>query len=246
MHQGHNIPWDIISTNFRFVSSDTRYTPPFTGLISKERPSAPKEVEHFSKKFINAIRTFSETERRKYPTIFTPIMTGNIFSDTLRERYPRYLNTRNQRIEYWMLPHSLLGLGELADIIKVLLYENEMETLLMLAQHPTIRIAGLCHLHFGYHFGFSRVQESALDAYLFFNCADATGILENGKYSTVKVYYPLLRDLSSPGRYPAQTIPHIQFFEEHSTIIYTDTGSVASQLVHNDYEALHDYLKTLC
>ncbi|KAJ3503743.1 hypothetical protein NLJ89_g8300 [Agrocybe chaxingu] len=71
----------------------------------------------------------------------------------------------------------------LADVVKILLFENQMETLLMLVQHPDVPIDHLHYLSWGHHFGFSKVKESALQAYLYFNCADATNTLENGQYA---------------------------------------------------------------
>lgn len=248
MHQGHNIPWTVLSTNFKFVELDKRYTPPFTGLISQDRPGAAKDMKYFSDKFMNTIHTFSETERAKYPATFTPIFTGNVFSDELREKYPKYLNPHNQRIEYWMLPHPAIRQRGLADVIKILLYENEMETLLMLAQHPIIQISELHNLQWGPPgdpIGFSRVKGSAAHAYIFFNCAESTGILANGKYALMREYYPLIEEISGHGTFSAHAIPHVRFLEEYSAFTYTETGLCASQIVHGNYGALQDYLKTL-
>ncbi|KAF8873178.1 hypothetical protein CPB84DRAFT_1690912 [Gymnopilus junonius] len=201
MHQGHNIPWNTISTNFKLVKDDKHFTPPFTGIVSKRHPEAANEVKYFVNKFAQAIRIFSETERRKYPGNFAPIPSGNLFSDELIAKYPEYLNRNNQKIEYWIeraannvhFPmHYNTGSGDLADVVKVLLCENQMETLLMLAQHPSVPLGNLHNLSWGHHFGFSRVKESAARAYLFFNCAEAIGILDIGEYARLRTIIPFL------------------------------------------------------
>ncbi|KDR65864.1 hypothetical protein GALMADRAFT_260068 [Galerina marginata CBS 339.88] len=266
MHQGHNIPWDTISTNFKFSREDKRFTPPLTGLMSRDKPGAQNELRHFIKKFTAAIRTFSDTERAKYPATFTPLSSGNLFTDELREKHSEYLTEHNQRIEYWIAsaqwnvsedgtsqPTYNTGQAELAEVVKVLLYENEMETLLMLANHPLIPLASLRNLHWGHHFGFSRVMESALRAYLFFNVAEATGILENGSYASMRYEYAsLLSELSGGMDYPAQQIPHQKFLEECGVFqqnrfrwVYGDKWEESENVIHKDYGRLQEYLKTL-
>ena len=82
----------------------------------------------------------------------------------------------------------------LADVVKVLLQENQLSTLLMLAHHPDISIGHLHTLSGGYHPGFERVKESSIRAYVFFNSAYATGILENGSYREMDYYRHLIRE----------------------------------------------------
>ena len=259
MHQGHNIPWDLISSNFKFVRDDKRFTPPFTGLVSLDKPSTPNEFKHLIKKIARTILTFSETERKKYPQSFTPLPTGNLFSDELRDRFPEYLNKRNQKVEYWIERANKLGAeplmqsrydtrdAELADVVKVLLYENEMASLLMLAQHPRVPIDNLNHLSWGHHFGFSRVMESALQSYMFFNTIAAMDILENGVYMTIPEYRSIIRETTFPMDFPAQQIPHRLFFQKCGLKLNTYTyESVGRDLaVHGDYGRLREHLKLL-
>ena len=262
MHQGHNIPWDLISSNFKFVRDDKGFTPPFTGLVSLNKPNAPKELKHLVKKFTQTILTFSETERKKYPQTFTPLLTGNLFSDELRDRYPEYLNKNNQRVEYWIerahkryggaLPVSMrydTSDGDLADVVKVLLYENEMASLLMLAQHPRVPIKGLGYLTWGHNSGFSRVMEEALRSYMFFNTATVTGILDNGGYLEMPEYRSLISEVASFMDYPAQQTPHRVFLQEcgmlgsYESVAHRRVGK--DMVVHEDYGRLREYLKTL-
>ena len=258
MHQGHNIPWNILSTNFKFkfVNEDLRFTPPFNGVVSKHIPDAPGQIKHFVHKFIHAIQTFSETERAKYPPQFTSLMSGPLFPDELLDKYPEYLNRRNQRIEHWIAraaPNGRFGTGhgDLADVVKVLLYENQMEALLMLAQHPSIPLANLHYLSWGHHFGFSRVRESAARAYLFFNCAEAVGILESGEYALTRDYYFLLQEIGISMDHPAQQIPHVNFLRECGILsegdsrCYGPKEDANKSFVHTDYRRLQEYLKEL-
>ena len=277
MHQGHNIPWDLVTSNFEFRENDRRFTPPFSGLVSKNKPNASQELKHFIRKFAQAIRTFSDTERAKYPEVNLHI-EGNIFSDELKEKYPEYLNDENQRIEYWIQsakPRFVYtsegklkedvgieygtGNGDLADVVKILLYENEMSTLLMMAHHPKIPIASLHNLSWGHHFGFSRVMESALRAYLFFNAAEATNILASGEYTHSDEYGSLLSEVGWTMDYPAQQVPHQQFLR--SCEVYSEGGFTRTQLkeggnwydrdwahdlyVHRDLGLLKGYMKSL-
>ena len=255
MHQSHNIPWHLISSNFEFKENDRRFTPPFSGLASKNNPNASQELNHFIRKFAHTIRTFSDTERAKYPDQPTLQSEGNVFSDELKEKYPHYLNDTNQRIEYWIqpvIPHSDLPVyknGMLAEIVKILLYENELAILIMMARHPNIPIAQLHHINWNYDAGFSCLMVTALRAYMYFNAAEATNTLENGQYTHADDYRELLMEVGKMADYPAQQIPHKHFFE--SQYIAHDRGARSERewahdiFVHKDLGLLKEYLKTL-
>jgi len=267
MHQGHNIPWTLIESNFEFKQNDTRFTPPFNGLVSANKQNASKELRHFIHKFVQAIRTFSDTERAKYPTQITLVSEGNLFSDGLRDKYPEYLNEENQRTEYWIRRakkrhYDSEGIllydtsdGDLADVVKVLLYENEMESLLMMANHPKIPIGSLHHLSWGHHFGFSRVKESAIRSYLFFNAAEATGILHTGQYTLCDDYGSLLSEMGDCMDFPAQQIPHQKFLKScrdfDDKILGIKEGGrgerswVKDLYLHRNHGLLREYMKTL-
>lgn len=277
MHQGHNIPWELVASNFEFKENNKHFTPATTELFSKNRLNGSKEVKHFISRFVHAIRVFSGTERAKFP-IRPPIKVisgGNIFSDDILKKYPNYLNVKNQRMEHWLLRAKKkqydadgnpagdnvsydTGDGDLADVVKILIHENEMEILLIMANHPGIPLASLHDIGWGHSFGFSRVKESAVRAYIFFNSAEATGILENGRYARSYFYSLLLRELGESMDYSAQQIPHQEFFR--SCGIYGNGSFVASPLrekyrfvedwaknlyVHQNYALLKEYMKTL-
>ncbi|KAG6907333.1 hypothetical protein DXG01_009379 [Tephrocybe rancida] len=164
------------------------------------------------------ITTFSATERQKYPASFPALTSGLLFSDELRDRHPEFLNERNQSIEFWISSaqngRTLGKLGystrnaELADVVKVLVSENEMETLLMLARHPQIPLGTLKNLSWGHHFGFSRISESALHVYAEIDLWAAMGLLEGGEYLELESYRRMLWNSTYSGDYPRHAVPH--------------------------------------
>lgn len=257
MHQGHAIPWTIISNNFKHVRQDTRYTPPFTGIILSGDPKkAEKELKHFIRKFVSVITTFSKTKRKKYPSHFPIPTTRKVFSDDMLRRYPEFLNEENQDMDYWISRAKKRNSeneekitydssdGKLADVIKILLNENAMDTLLMLAHHPEMPIAKLFHIHWGHHFGFSRVMESSLRAYLFFNTAEAVGVLGNGVFSNLENEgESFLWEMAASMDYPAQQIPHCRFLADCGLLPFDGSwdGKTANLTIPHD--RLHGYLK---
>ncbi|KAL0958538.1 hypothetical protein HGRIS_000678 [Hohenbuehelia grisea] len=229
MHQEHNIPWNSVASNLQFIRDNKSKTPPRTDLFPRERPLQAKELNHFTRVFTKTITTFAETERTKYPsakeleqkaTLFT---SGKLFSDEIRDSHPDYLNAKNQLIENWIsratFTHAddqtgmtiteyqyTTSHGDLADAVKVLIDEGEMETLLMLVHHPQIPVHHLHHLSWGHHFGFSRVAEAAVPAYVYLNVVVAANCTNNCR--DLKGYQSLLRLVTDTMDYEAQQEPH--------------------------------------
>jgi len=192
MHQSHNIPWHILASNIRYVHDDNRVTPPYTGLRLLDRPTQSGELNHFTRKFVSAIHTFALTERQKYPPaqeFRTPPDDELVFSAELMAKYPDYLNENNQKLENWIHPRYLTTSqrrndwsDDLVRAVGILLHENQMHTLLMLANHPLIHLRTLdC---FGYQLldGSDTVAHEALVACLLWNFVDAAGYLLSGAY----------------------------------------------------------------
>ncbi|KAH6883646.1 hypothetical protein BKA70DRAFT_169972 [Coprinopsis sp. MPI-PUGE-AT-0042] len=261
MHQSHNIPWSIFNEHTKFVAHDPAFFNRPPQLVSRGKPGEAKALNHFVRTFTAVMEEFSATERKKYPppSEFKFPTTGKLFIDDLKAKYPEYLNDDNQRIEYWIerrYPGYVEGESrydtsnaKLAEVVKVLMTENEMETLLMLANHPQIPLYTLCNLHWGHHFGFSRVMESALDSYLFFNITSATGDLANGNWRQMRWFESLLSTSTHSMDFPAQQIPHKRFFAlpDHDSWAW-DGGKPLPETkvvrdLNQDYKALHEYLK---
>lgn len=224
MHQEHNIPWNTFVSNFEYVHEDRRFTPPRTGFVPLQRPTQAKELNYFTQKMISTIRDFSLTEREKYPPaqdLKTP-NDGLLFSDQLREKYPEYLNSENQTIDYWIrsafvdpngtnFPRYTTSNGDLADVVKILIHENQMETLLMLANHPRVPLHSLEFLTWGHHFGFHRIVEAALIPYIYWNCMAGSNRLASGGYKN-ETYERIVRVVTQSMDHDAQQVPHRQFY----------------------------------
>jgi hypothetical protein len=248
MHQEHNIPWNTLASHFQFIHDNRHYTPRTnTGIFTRNLPQQTSHLQHFVRTFSNAIDTFARTERAKYPTSFPAPISGQVFTDDLRNKYPDFLNESNQRIENWISCARLYNSystsqGSLADVVKILIHENQLSTLLMLAQHPDIPLHQLCHLSWGHHFGFSRIMESSLQAYIFFNLATAMGILEDGRYKELDCYPRLVGYLNDSMDYDGQQVPHRKFFDQ-----YRAPGGEQgkSPAVHQDLPRLKQYMKDL-
>ncbi|KAJ2912780.1 hypothetical protein MD484_g7637, partial [Candolleomyces efflorescens] len=100
--------------------------------------------------------------------------------------------------------------------------EPNLETLLMLANHPSITLGALHSLSWGHHFGWSRVMESALRAYLLLNLIFALSsdsdkthedLMVKGGYREVGSYKRMIRDETWGMDFPAQQIPHQRFWK---------------------------------
>ncbi|KAG6847229.1 hypothetical protein H0H93_009396, partial [Arthromyces matolae] len=252
MHQEHNVPWNLLASNFKFVRENPNFTPRRTGLFSRQLPNQGDTLNHFARVLGKTIASFSETERQKYPSKFPTPTSGSLFTDELRDKHPEFLDKRNQSIELWIqsaLPgpgsktkelYYATSNGELADAVKVLMSENEMEGLLMLANHPQIPLQKLRFLSWGHHFGFSRVMESALLAYVGINMWVAMGLLEGGEYLEIsKDYREMVYNSTHNMDYCGHQVAHRGFLNT----LPKDEKTGLPEL-HKDWKGLKKYLKT--
>ncbi|KAJ7066432.1 hypothetical protein C8F01DRAFT_1123228 [Mycena amicta] len=224
MHQAHNISWASLSSNLVFIDENRRITPHRTDLFPRELPTQSKSLNHFANTLASTIREFSATERAKYPAKFSAPTEGPVFSDALLSQYcDLYFSSvtvENQRLENWLeravyyhdrdghrdgQPHSpsySTSQGDLADVVKVLLAENELETLLMLANHPRIPLQNLHSLSWGHSFGWNHQRDWALQSYIFFNVLlSKPELLENGRYKTMAGYKNTILHVTGSGDY---------------------------------------------
>lgn len=97
--------------------------------------------------------------------------------------------------------------------MKAMLSANEMDTLLVLAQHPDVPILDLHHLSWGHSFGFSYVCETALQSYLFFNVVCAClGEKAQDSIRELGSYRLTIQKTTTMGDYDAHCLPHRVFF----------------------------------
>ncbi|KAF5347249.1 hypothetical protein D9756_009968 [Leucocoprinus leucothites] len=225
MHQEHNIPWNVFATNFKYVHEDKRSQQPRParfGYTSQGRPTQACELGHLVRKMIAMIREFSKTERAKYrlPSELGPPEDGKLFSDHLRDKYPDYLNSQNQKLELWVdsvhidfggNPVYDTAHGDLADVVKVLVNENQMQTLLMLANHPLVPLHRLRQLSWGHHFGVNRIVEAAIPLYIFWNFMATSGGLATGAHRN-DLCVSLVKSMTMTMDHEAQQIPHWELY----------------------------------
>jgi hypothetical protein len=257
MHQEHHIPWNLFAANFVWVYQNPQYTPRRTNLFQLNRPTQANELNHFTRAFAQSIRTFSDSERASYPSrselISECTPSGQLFDDHFRDCHSEYLTSKNQLVENWIARakshharyhgDETVGYsygtseGDLADVVKVLINENHLRPLLMLANHPQVPLADLNYLSWGHHFGFGRVSESALVMYLFINVIAASNLLDNGKYTESTNYASIVSLVTDTMDFDGQQAPHRAFFK--------DRGVGSPPIIHDDLPRLREYLKTL-
>ncbi len=242
MHQSHNIPWHLIEANFKFLAQYKGTSSFLHGYFPKDNPhhDISRDLKHFIAKFVSTIRAFSETERIKYPQRIAPLGGGKIFPDMLRDKHHNYLNERNQRIEFWVhcfQAPSTSGWLALQPVINVLLYENEMEALIMLAQHPQIDLREpMLEQEMWYQHGFNRTKELSLSA-------QAIRALESGEYALDREYPCLVDQMMHFLARSSEQVVHLELMRD----IEEETNRHNSKdiLVHKDHERFQRYLKDL-
>ncbi|KAJ7139715.1 hypothetical protein C8R44DRAFT_605225 [Mycena epipterygia] len=249
MHQTHNIAWDSLSSNLTFIAENKAVTPHRTDFFPRRLASQANSLNHFSRTIARTIREFSDTERAKYPACYSAPLSGPVFSASVLSRYSDLpfssVTAKNQLIENWIEragqePTYSTSHGDLADVAKILLAENEMAQLLMLAQHPRVPLANLHSLCWGHSFGWDHVAQWALEAYIFFNVLlSMPELLADGRYKSMNSYREVIGLVTGSGDYDAQSLPHREFFwGAMDTWVPTDAVDPLA-----DTNKLHEYLK---
>ncbi|KAJ7042675.1 hypothetical protein C8F04DRAFT_85967 [Mycena alexandri] len=250
MHQAHNIAWDSLTAHLIFISENPAVTPRRTGFFPRGLPTQAKSLNHFARTIATTVREFSDTERAKYPPRYDAPLHGQLFSDTILSRYSdlRFpsVTAKNQLIENWIEragspPSYSSSQGDsVADVVKVLITENQMDQLLMLAQHPRVPLIELHWLSWGHSFGWNCLMDYALEAYIFFNVLLSKPELHaDGRYKLMTDYRRVCRRSTFSSDYDAQTFPHREFF----------WGSMERAVGEEEFDTLgdsnklHEYLK---
>jgi len=71
LHQAHNLSWQILASNFKFVYETRRYNG-YTNLYPLYRPGQGKQLTHFTKVFAQTSEGFTRWEQAKYPEKYDP------------------------------------------------------------------------------------------------------------------------------------------------------------------------------
>ncbi|KAJ7456572.1 hypothetical protein FB451DRAFT_608884 [Mycena latifolia] len=249
MHQTHNIAWTSLSSNLTFISENKAITPRRTDLFPRCLASQASSLNHFTRTVATTIRKFSDTERAKFPAHYNAPSSGPLFSAELLGRYCDLpfpsVTAKNQLLENWIeragpTPEYSTRHGDLADVVKVLIAENEMDQLLMLAQHPRVPLANLHYLSWGHSFGWDHVAQWALEPYIFFNVLlSKPELLADGRYKSMSSYKHVVGMVTGSGDYDAQSFPHREFFwGSLDKWAHIDTLDPLG-----DTNQLHEYLK---
>lgn len=169
---------------------------------------------------------------------------GKVFSDTLLNNRPRTgspdmdpINPTTQSIESWLkhvpktlTPNDAYGRAEeYADVIKILLTENELAPLLMLAKHPSCNPAALFSFGQSFNFGWSPTIDIALFFYIFLNIVGNTPkLLEDNKYTRMELFQKkIVYQLQRGGQ--AENELHMRFWASKlkpADPLYSKTGPI--------------------
>ncbi|RXW11181.1 hypothetical protein EST38_g14674 [Candolleomyces aberdarensis] len=107
----------------------------------------------------------------------------------------------------------------------------------MLANHPSVPLGTLHYLSWGHHFGWSRVMESALRAYILLNLIFAVSsesdkahneLMVKDGYREIGLYKGMIRGETRSMDYPAQQVPHKRFWEACRDIKATSLSGSSS------------------
>ncbi|KAF9915874.1 hypothetical protein BX616_005165 [Lobosporangium transversale] len=258
--------------------------PDFIPRDYPKQAKSAKTFHYFTDSLTKTIHEFATTERQKYPPAgrlpISDQTSGKLFSDELlaknqafcdsRGFYAPYLNEENQKIEYWIQQarcehaHPSPNAKEysyssnhldLATAVKYLMIENQMEALLGLAQHPQIPLKQLYFLSWGHSFGWDRVIDYAMNAYVYINVlAEFPELCQKEKYQGIGGYKRLRTELVSTCDGDSQIAMHVPFIkklnEGSGTGAGVRAGARMSQVldysfrdIFEDLELLKQYLK---
>lgn len=140
---------------------------------------------------------------------------------------------------------------ELAEAFSILIQENELASLLRLAQHPEIPIESL-HTGDNYHYGFSLLARDALQSYIVFNVLFCKPeIWEGGKedYKDMECYKTAVDEVVRGHGGDAAKYPHLEFFgSPHEYVSYNSHPELPKYIQRGDFmvdlDRLRAYVKT--
>ncbi|KAF9918810.1 hypothetical protein FBU30_011269 [Linnemannia zychae] len=170
-----------------------------------------------------------------------------------------YLTEQNQRLEYWINrafeaynSHpdpgtwsniSKMGFStrdmDLADVVKILIIENDISPVLRLAQHPLVPLNQIDSLSWGHSFGINRLVDYCLLPYIYLNIlAEFPEWCQNEKYRNLDAFQRLERGLTSTCDGDGQMHMHRSFFCD-----LNEEGQFVSRDIFADMKRMKEYLK---
>lgn len=251
-HQAHMLPWGTLSSNLKFIVNNHHVTPHKTDLFPLRKSGEANDLAHFTRVFASAISDFSHTERAKFPPAALQkeqrqdklmmqqgqqeqqnnemIIPNEVFQQVkeilLASRSSWSTDTSQQLLSTWTssCPYTGLSSYTKAEIIKILLAQNQTATLLALAQHPDIHLSDW-HLwsNSGWNVGITQALHTALDAYICLNvfyCFPSTYLAaENGPekndhgYRAAKSYRSMVSICTENADGTEYAFVHRRFFQ---------------------------------
>ena len=102
-HQAHNIPWQTLADNFKYIYQNPRhkYT---TNLYPLNKAGQSKRLIHFTNAFAKSLEEFSLSERAKYPAQYEPpepedIVLSHTTVRTIKDTVQKY---RQSNSDNWL------------------------------------------------------------------------------------------------------------------------------------------------
>ena len=156
-HQAHNLPWNTLADNFKFVYANARYKN-CTNLYPRFKPGQGSQLQHFARVFARVLDSSSSQERQKFPNaedadqdepdeLFISPAAASRIARTVKWDNEQTLAEEKRRLSYWVMeitdptyPHADKSQREMVEMLKTLLLYGDMEPLLRFARQPLVNM----------------------------------------------------------------------------------------------------------
>lgn len=167
-HQTHNLPWQVLADNFKYVYECTAYHNQ-TNLYPRWRPAQSKELKYFATAFARTLDEHTRSERAKYAQVYEPPgpddevlseMTVDKIWQTMRQCETRWgmgtcptFSAEDRKLWFWINhfndDNKLCCCHDAMELCKVLVLHNEMDAVLRAVSHPSVILDGFwaCFWH---------------------------------------------------------------------------------------------------
>lgn len=167
IHQAHNIPWNFLARNFvyRYECQQSEYQ---TNLLPTKTNNLVNDLQYFSKRFHRTLQEHCTVERAKHLKVHRPMENEEeVFSVEIADRIKRILEQSKQTGAHTCSPRAIekrkmkdwLALVDseprlrpwrqtpydVLEPFKILIFLNEMRSVLRIAAHPLIAIRDTHH-----------------------------------------------------------------------------------------------------
>ncbi|KAK4077981.1 hypothetical protein Purlil1_12179 [Purpureocillium lilacinum] len=250
MHQDHNIPWNTLASNLKFIEDNPRVTPRATDFHPLDKPNQDKEINFFVKGLTKTVQDFAATERAKYPAQFADIGSW----DEAREALARsHMVSPDDgalpgggSIDVAEAIRGVRSYPEEPENITSLFEADQMAPLLALANRHPDKISSAHRESPGRAYvpcGWIELARHSLRAYILINIIGCfPRAREDGRFKKLKPYRLLIRDLWI-GDVDTAGVRHTSFLDPNKDLRqsrYNDFDGLVD--IFNDRDKLRDYL----